>query len=252
MALADRYNEVMQLREEGLAKYRASVVDVKNGPPRRLLFPPVSLRKSLLSSKKLGMLYVENKQPIFWFAEDAVRSAPAPLRILEIGPGVGTLAAYLQSSYGDKVCRYFGLDRDRAVSGRYEKIDALDDLSEPVDLVIASEVIEHMPADEFYETILIPLRRHMHAKTKLIVGTPNPLTPGGIARDFTHTQHYPWYDLYAIVRLEFASVEMTRLHFLWRPSRLALLPLRIAVCSIQELDWCEQLICVAERPRALL
>lgn len=252
MKLADRYNEVMQLRDEGLTKYGASVVDVKNGPPRKVLFPPMSLRKTMLSSKKIGMFYVDNKQPIYWFAEEAVRNSSAPVRILEIGPGVGTLAAYLQTSYGANIARYFALDRDRSVSGQYERIESIEDLREPIDLVIASEVIEHMPADEFYDTILVPLRPHMHANTKLIVGTPNPLTPGGIVRDFTHMQHYPWYDLYAIIRLEFSSVELTRLHFLWKPSRLAMLPLRIAVCAIQELDWCEQLICVAEHPRTML
>jgi hypothetical protein len=81
-----------------------------------------------------------------------------------------------------------------------------------------------------------------------VLSTPNPLAPGGIARDFTHTQRYPWYDLYAVFRLAFREVNVYRTHYVFSFRRLLQLIPRFVLCLLLELEWCDTLICVAKRP----
>ena len=247
-ALADRYHELMGFRREMLARYKANEVSVFAGPRPRLVFPMVGLGDGP-AKKRIGPFRFEDRAPIATFVEDVLVAAERPLTILEIGPGRGDFASAIVSRYGNRIKSYYGFDRDRTISGAYTRLDSLRNAPNGIDLVIASEVIEHMTADELYADILAQIVPKLNPGGVFILSTPNPLAPGGIARDFTHRQQYPWYDLYAIFRLAFEDVEIRRSFYLFDAKRIILLIPRVILCSLLELEWCDGLICVARRPR---
>jgi hypothetical protein len=227
----------MQFRNEALATFRANEMSVFKGPPAKAYLPRVRGGKVL------------NQPPLWQHVIPLMESMPKHACVLEIGPGKGVLAQFLQSRYGSKVGRYLALERDRQITGPYERITSIAAADAPVDLAIASEVAEHMSADDFYAHILRPLSQCMSTHSAFVGSVPNPMTPGGIARDFSHVQWYPWYDLYAILRLQFEEVRIYRTHYLWTLPRLLFLLPRMLVCAVQELDWCDGLVWVARNPR---
>ena len=251
MALADEYSAVMQYRSEGLRKYKTDVARCAKGPPAHVSIPKVSFNDDLLYAKKVFGLSVGLQSPITRHVEKALRSAEGPLRILEIGPGGGELAELLTRRFRSRISDYWALDRDRSVRGPFDLVTNVDSLPSNIDLVIGSEVIEHIPADTFFDTILDPLRGKLSQSAVAIFSTPNALAPAGIARDFTHVQGYPWYDLYAVLRLAFGDVNIFRSTSLWSPSKMLLFLPRMLACAALDLDWCEQLVCVARKPNAL-
>jgi SAM-dependent methyltransferase len=246
--LADRYMEIRGFRSEALAKYGASEISVIAGPPVRLSLPAVGFDRPGNAKKRIGPFRFYDRPPVIRFVEALLRKRNG-VRVLEIGPGGGELAHELRLRFGSKIEAYYGLDRDRAVTGDFASVGSIDELPTGIDIVIAGEVIEHMSADELFRTILRPLRCKLNAGAAFILSTPNPTSPGGVARDFTHVQRYPWYDLYAIFRLAFENVEIYRSFYLYEPKRLLLLIPRILLCSILELEWCDGLVCVATGPR---
>jgi hypothetical protein len=195
-----------------------------------------------------GPLAVTDRPPIVGFVETWFANRERSAAVLELGPGRGVLAAHLRAHYPRLIGTYYGIELDPTVTGPYQRIASVGHVLEPLDLVVASEVIEHMPAETFYADLMGPLAAELAPGAAMIVGIPNPLVPGGIYRDFTHVQNYPWYDLYAIMRLFFSEVEIYRTHYVFTPSRVLRLGLRIVLAGLQELDWCEGLVCVASRP----
>lgn len=249
MPLADRYHEIMAFRREGLRKYRANESSTLGGPPAQAFFPLLARTGSAERSRRVGPFMLLDRPPLWRFVDGIVRRTENPLNVLEIGPGNGDLFRHLRDRSGARVGAYFGVERDPNVEGGYQRIDTPRQVGVPIDVVIASEVIEHMTADAF-ETLLGELATVLDRSGTLLLSTPNPTSPGGIARDFTHVQNYPWYDLYAILRLHFENVDITRTHYAWSASRLAFLLPRRLICPAIELDWCDGLIAMATRPIA--
>jgi len=248
MTLVDDYSALMRYRNEGLEKYGTTTATPARGPKGRLLFPSVKVRNDFRHHKKVGPLYVGLKAPVTEYAEQELIQSPKPLSILEIGPGGGELAHYLQDRYPSKISAYYALDRDPAVTGRFERLKSVEQAPSELDLIVAAEVVEHMTADQFCDALLLPLAAKCSKRATAIISTPNALGPGGIARDFSHVQNYPWYDLYAIMRLAFMRVDVIRSTSIWSPmTALGVLP-RIAICAALGIDWCEQLVCVAHHP----
>jgi hypothetical protein len=248
MALADNYAALMRFREEALRKYKTTTATAAKGPPARVVFPSVSTKDEFLYRKRLGRIYVGLKSAITEYVNAELKRRASPANVLEIGPGGGELATYLGKVHVGRISRYYALDRDRSVKGPFERLDSVDDVPNGIDLVVASEVIEHMPADDFFSGILRPLHAKLSPTAVAVISVPNPLSPGGIARDFSHVQNYPWYDLYAVMRLAFARVKIYRSISIGSPSKLLSLLPRIACCNVMDLDWCERLICVASEP----
>ncbi len=248
MALADRYDELMQMRTEALRKYGArSTADVW-APPARLSVPACSTRKTPMRSTRFWPVWIYDKPPLVRALERHLNAAGGRLDVLEYGPGRGLLAAYLRERYPTRIGRYYGVERDRSVTGPYERV-APRDLPAGIDVVIASEVVEHMSLDECYEGVLIPASASMRADGAFFLSTPNALAPGAISRDATHVQGYPWYDLYALLRLVFGRVSIYRAYYAWSAGRLLRLLPRIALTWPLELDWCDTLVCIATQPR---
>lgn len=243
--LADRYRELMALRREGLRRYRANEFSTISGPPCRIFFPGIGVGDQAKRRTSVGPLGIFDRPPLWSFVERVLISRTQPARILEIGPGAGLLAQYLLGNFGDRILSYVALERDQTFEGPYERVAGFQELKDPVDLVIASEVAEHMSADDWYEYLVHPLSGVLRSDATMIMSVPNPTTPGGIARDVTHVQNYPWYDLYAMLRLEFAKVDVHRAYYVWSGQRLVTLLPRLAICPLIELDWCDTLVCVA-------
>lgn len=248
--LADRYREMMVLRREALNHYRANEMSSLSGPPARAYLPHIAPRDDANGRFAFGNFGISDRPPIWHFAENALATAPRRANILEIGPGGGALARHLQAKFGSHIGSYLALERDETFTGPYERVAHLDDIRSSIDLVIASEVAEHMTADDWYANFLRPLRRCASRNATLVMSVPNPSTPVGIARDFTHVQAYPWYDLYALLRLEFQNVRIHRAYYVWSLQRLAFLVPRLVLCPLLEFDWCDTLVAVASLPTA--
>ena len=159
------------------------------------------------------------------------------------------MARTLLRKYPLRIAAYYALDRDRSLPGPYRWLDSVDDVPHGIDLVIAAEVIEHMSVDDFYSGLLAPLQPKLSPDAAFAISTPNPLSPGGIARDFTHVQRYPWYDLYAVFRLIFSEVEISRTHYVFSFRRALQVVPRFLLCLLLELEWCDTLVCVGSKPR---
>jgi hypothetical protein len=246
--LADRYLEIRRFRSEGLARYGASEISVFAGPPVRVSVPFVGFRPRGNVKKRLGPLAFVDRPPVIEFVEKALRDRPSAA-ILEIGPGDGGLCRDLRARFGSKIRTYHALDRDPSIRGEFVRAESIDTLPDGIDLVIASEVIEHMTADDLFAKLLIPLHAKLAKSATIVISTPNPTAPGGIGRDFTHVQRYPWYDLYALFRLAFENVDVYRNFYAYEAKRIALLLPRIALCGVLELEWCDGLVCVASMPK---
>lgn len=246
--LHERYHELHALRGEALERYGRLPYPQTGGPPARAYFPAVGRRLPPFASVRLGPLVVTDFPPIAQVALAEFARLRRPVRVLEIGPGRGALAGLLQARYPETIAAYLGLELDPHVEGPYARVASIGAIDGPVDVVIASEVIEHIPSETFFAEYLTPLARALAPDALLIASTPNPLVPGGIVRDFTHVQNYPWYDLYALLRLVFERVEITRTHYVCNAARLfGFLP-RVLVTAAQELDWTEGLIAIARGP----
>ncbi|HVS47015.1 MAG TPA: methyltransferase domain-containing protein [Verrucomicrobiae bacterium] len=246
--LHERYHELHALRGEALERYGRLPYPQTGGPPAKAYFPAIGRRLDPYKSVRFGPLVVSDYPPIVQVVLSEFARLPRPVRVLEIGPGRGALAALVRERFPNVVTAYLGMELDPHVEGPYARIARFDEIDKPVDVVIASEVIEHIPAEAFYADYLRPLARILAPDALLLASIPNPLAPGGIVRDFTHVQNYPWYDLYALLRLAFERVEITKTHYICNASRFfGLLP-RMLLTSLQELDWTEGLIAIARRP----
>jgi len=249
MSLDSRYHEILRYRVEGLKKYGGRLVSDIYGPPSRLAFPRITRADGGMESVRVGPFRVEDDPPILRILKEQVRKISGTANVVELGPGKGSMAGALQMQFGDKIGRYVGIERDPSISGPYERIATIDAAPETIHLVVASEVVEHMTPGDFFSGFLEAALPRMSADARLVLGTPNAFAPSSIVGDFTHIQAYAWYDLYALLRLSFETVDVVRTRYVWSPSRLLTLPARIALTRCLELDWCEGLVCIASVPR---
>lgn len=248
MALADRYHEIMTLRNEAFHKYGVRQATGLFSPPSRISWPALTLNTPHVPALRIGPMYFGDNPPIKSIAEARLMAMGSPVSILEIGPGKGTLSNYFLKKHPEHIRAYYGLERDPHVMGPYTRIADVSEINEELHLLIASEVAEHMTADHFFYDLLLPAKSKLSSGGALVMGVPNPLSAKGIFLDFTHVQAYPWYDLYAILRLAFKKVEVYRTFYLWSMQRLATLLPRIALSKLMELDWCDGIACVASEP----
>lgn len=248
MELHQHYHELMAFRAEGMAKYKSRLYYQIYGPQPRISFPSVTKEEPSFGWKRLPMCYVGDRPPIVNIVDEIFARIPIAA-VLEIGPGRGDLCKYIIKTHRVAPQAYLGIELDASIRGPYVRVGSLAEVERTVDLVIASEVAEHMPAQNFIADYLAPLKAKLHERSELVISVPNPIVAGGIGRDFSHVQNYPWYDMYAILRLFFGEVVVTRTHFIADPKRLLMFPLRYVFAHASETDWCEGLVFTASHPR---
>lgn len=246
----DRYPELLEYRNEGLRKMGAMFVDQLEAPPARSFFPEVWRAGTHASYPgiTLGPIKVAAVGPSMILAEQLLAKRRS-VKVLDIGCAAGRFRDYLLTKNPNRAIEYVGMDVapppvDFPVFSDIAAIRETD-----FDLVFMSEVAEHMSADDFAENYLRRFPRLLKPDGMAIVGVPNPLTPTVLQRDVTHVQHYPWFDLYAMLRFFFEEVDVTRTHFIHTPKRLFNYPLRRVLSYVLEVDWCEGLTLVGKRPK---
>ena len=243
------YAQLLAYRNEGLRKFGARLTDQIERPPARCFFPKIwpASRESKFPSLRAGPLRIGAAGPSMIVADEMLAQRKR-VKILDVGCASGSFRDYLQLRDPGRAIDYTGVDVTHfAVDFPvYPSLDAVP--GNDFDLIFLSEVAEHMTADTFAQEYLRRLPRMLKRDGAAIVSVPNPLAPAVLHRDVTHVQHYPWYDLYALLRFYFEDVDVLRTHFLSSPRRLFALPLRRVLAYMIEVDWCEGIVLTARQP----
>jgi SAM-dependent methyltransferase len=243
------YAQLLAYRNEGLRKFGAMLTDQIERPPARCFFPKVwaASRTTKFPSLRAGPVRIGAAGPSMIVADELLAHRKS-VKILDIGCAAGSFRDYLELRDSARRIDYAGVDVTHfAVDFPvYPNLAAAP--GNDYDLIFLSEVAEHMTADTFAQEYLQRLPRMLKRDGAAIVSVPNPLAPAVLHRDVTHVQHYPWYDLYALLRFYFEEIDVLRTHFVSSPRRLFGLPLRRAVAYTIEVDWCEGLVLTARRP----
>lgn len=243
------YAQLLAYRNEGLRKYGAFLVDQIERPPARVFLPSLwpASRETKFASVRAGPLRVGAAGPSMIVADEALRGRKFA-KVLDVGCADGSFRDYLELRDPSRRIDYAGVDVAHFTVD-FPVYEQLQDVpGDDFDLIFLSEVAEHMTADTFAQEYLERLPRLLKRDGCAIVSVPNPLAPAVLQRDVTHVQHYPWYDLYAMLRFFFARVEVLRTHFLSSPRRLVALPFRRVLSYVMEVDWCEGIVLTARGP----
>lgn len=245
------YAQLLAYRNEGLRKFGAFLVDQIERPPTRCFLPSVwpASRETKFPSLRAGPLRIGAAGPSMIVADELLARRTS-VKILDVGCASGSFRDYLELRDPARRIDYAGVDVAH-FGVNFPIYETLDEVpGNDFDLIFLSEVAEHMPADRFAQEYLQRLPRMLKRDGFAVVSVPNPLAPAVLHRDVTHVQHYPWYDLYAMLRFYFEDVDVLRTHFITSPRRLFALPLRRVLSYMIEVDWCEGLVMTARRPIA--
>ncbi|MHB1798590.1 MAG: class I SAM-dependent methyltransferase [Vulcanimicrobiaceae bacterium] len=241
---------MLEYRFEALKKYRARFVDDFGHVPHRVFYPYLWMARGgkRFPGIRLGPIMVGSVPPAFRVALKLIAKRRLPgVKVLDIGCWDGMLGRFFEA-FLDSPIEYVGVDI-APPDVDFPVYPSLDDVkTSGFDLIMMSEVAEHMTADTLAEEFLPRIKRMLADTGTFVLSTPNPLVPTVLHRDVTHVQHYPWYDLYAIMRLFFDSVTPLRTHFVTSPRRLCILPVKKVLSYFLEVDWCDGLTFVATSP----
>jgi SAM-dependent methyltransferase len=246
------YTKMVEYRLEGLRKIGARHAGKYKKLRARLFWPTVFRRGVPFPNGSVALLrwQITSPFPGFTLGREALAALHRPVRVLDIGCGKGDFKYFLEASPEIEIAEYVGVDlADVPVDFPLYRDLADVPKGEGFDLVMMSEVIEHMPYADFVEDFLARVGEYVAPGGAFVIGIPNAMMPANLERDVTHFQHYPWYDLYALLRFFFDDVTVVRAYGLAEFRRILALPLKIAVSSILECDWCEGIIAVARKPK---
>ncbi len=161
-------------------------------------------------------------------------------RVLDIGAGAHKP---FQASATQANAQYFSMDIDP--NGTFD-FRSFEDIPSgfQFDLMIASQVLEHLPLDHAYDMVLAATS-HMVNEGKMVVTVPNAAHPVR-QRDCTHVTPWPMNDLYSLLRSAGWSItSMAR----YSKFPLTTDPLKRwiveTVCKEFRMDWCDSIVAVA-------
>lgn len=166
----------------------------------------------------------------------------AGLRVLDVGAGAHKL---LQGKVTGAGAEYFALDTDP--DGEFDFRSFEDVPSELLfDVVIANQVLEHLPAGEAFR-VLESTHERLAGGGTLLATVPNAAHPVR-QRDCTHITAWPMHDLYSLMRSAGLDVErMAR----YNKTRLTKNPLKrwvvMTACEAFRMDWCDSLMILARK-----
>jgi len=246
----ERYHELLAFRNEGLRKVGTRYTDDIERPQARCFFPTVwhGSRETSYPAVSLGPIRVSPVGPTLILADEAIAER-SRAKVLDVGCGAGRFRDYLQLRRPKREIEYVGMDVAPPAVDFPVYRDLGDVTDRDFDLILMSEVAEHMPADVFADDYLRRFPAMLKPNGVLVVSVPNPLAPTILHRDVTHVQHYPWFDLYAMLRFFFDDVDVVRTHFVCSFRRLFSLPMRRVLSFFLEVDWCEGIVLLARQPR---
>ena len=110
-------------------------------------------------------------------------------RILEIGAGENRRGARLAADVPDAVA----VSVDPDPQGDHDYAD-ITEAGDGFDLVLALEVIEHLPVEDALK-LLRAVRVRMRTGGVFVISTPNVYCPGAWQRDCTHRTPFAWDEL---------------------------------------------------------
>lgn len=161
--------------------------------------------------------------------------------LLDVGAAERPFDARLKASFPD--LRHRTLDPDP--EGRHD-FRSLEEVQETFDLVVAWEVVEHLPM----ETIpgwLEGLRRVTAPGGRLVLSTPNVFRPGQYWKDATHRTPLVYTDLGALLIL--AGFEVVSMHRTYHGSWLQYAIVRRSppglLFRLWNLDFAQSIVAVA-------
>jgi len=132
------------------------------------------------------------------FSDILRRVNPKNISVLEIGPGMGETAWYLNSL---GVRNIDVVDQDRNILGRLKRkakirkaflgkdMGKLGKSLGSYDLIILIQVLEHMPVSS-YKSTLVTLYKHLKRGGNIVIVVPNANNPLGIVERYADLQHY--------------------------------------------------------------
>jgi len=179
-------------------------------------------------------------RPVVTVAEVLATFVRPGEQVLDIGAGAHKP---FEQSVTRENARYFSMDIDP--NGTFD-FRSFEDVPPELyfDLIIASQVLEHVPVDQAYEMVL-SAATHMAGAGNIIVTVPNAAHPVR-QRDCTHVTPWPMNDLYSLLRSAGLSItSMAR----YSKFPLTANPLKRwvveTVCKEFRMDWCDSIIAVA-------
>ena len=163
-------------------------------------------------------------------------------RLLEVGAAERPFDERMKAAFPKLTHRTLDIDPD----GRHD-FRSLDEIKESFDLVVAWEVIEHLPIGEI-PGWLAGLKRVLAPGGRLILSTPNVFRPGQYWKDATHKTPLAYAELGAFLIL--AGFELASMHRTYTGSTLQYWLLRIgcprgSVPSLLGIDFAQSVVAVA-------
>lgn len=117
------------------------------------------------------------------------------VRILEVGAGEHGRGRRLAEGLRNATC--ISVDPDPAGNPDHSRVEEVDGT---FDLVLALELIEHLPLGEGLE-LLRQIRARLAPGGMLLLSTPNVFCPGRFLRDATHITPFAWDELGGVLLL---------------------------------------------------
>jgi len=248
--VSKNYRKILELRREGLGKYHSQFPHQFIKVPTAFSLPGLVVRENRRSALHasglrhydIGSRICIMDKPVPWVV--ASRLIHDGQSVLDIGCSDGMFEKFLKVN-GISV-HYAGVEVDTSFSPDFELYRSLKDVRGKFDIITLFHVIEHMPLNEFLD-LLAQIPALLKGPEIAILATPNVLSPGVFERDIEHVQPYPWFDLYAILRLYFSRVDVLRGHYLCTPLRVISIPVKAVAGVLREQDWCEEVVLIAKR-----
>ncbi len=163
--------------------------------------------------------------------------------ILDVGASISkTWKQHLNSP----TQRYFSLDIDREAVFDFYSFEEMP-ASLVFDVMVAHQVLEHIPAKEVQE-LLLSAYQHLSVNGCFLATVPNPAHPINQWADSTHCTHWAVPDLYALFRLcGFNVVRLERLTKYRLPRNPVQRIITLVTCDIFDVDWADALLIVGKK-----
>ena len=246
--ISKQYRRIIDLRNEGFRKYGCLFPHQFAKVPSIYTRPHLVIKREARSRiHELGLRHYDLStricvlhRPVPWVvSQKLVKSGDS---LLDIGCSDGMFYKFLE--FNKVSPRYSGLETDESLRADFPFYRFINEIHSKFKIITMFHVIEHMTLDQSLR--LLQGATRVLSDGMMVLATPNILSPGVFERDIDHKQPFPWYDLYAILRLFFSNVDVVRGLYISTPARAMTVPMRAVLGTLTEQDWCEEIVLVAK------